>query len=103
MISRVLKETDNWDCRFFLLDYFHRNLITSVSKHIACKLVIFVLLFSQSIPVAFGSETAKWICVGTIDITQIFVAGTIHCKIYYVIHVTTLSDFFTVSGLFFSF
>ncbi|CAA2966951.1 chlorophyll synthase, chloroplastic [Olea europaea subsp. europaea] len=28
----------------------------------------------QSIPVAFGSETAKWICVGTIDITQIFVA-----------------------------
>ncbi|KAL2557884.1 Chlorophyll synthase [Forsythia ovata] len=29
----------------------------------------------QSIPVAFGSETAKWISVGTIDITQISVAG----------------------------
>ncbi|KAK4483782.1 hypothetical protein RD792_010986, partial [Penstemon davidsonii] len=29
----------------------------------------------QSIPVAFGSETAKWICVGAIDITQIAVAG----------------------------
>lgn len=24
---------------------------------------------------AFGSETAKWICVGAIDITQISVAG----------------------------
>ncbi|KAK6231204.1 hypothetical protein SCA6_001277 [Theobroma cacao] len=29
----------------------------------------------QSIPVAFGAETAKWICVGAIDITQISVAG----------------------------
>lgn len=29
----------------------------------------------QSLPVAFGSETAKWICVGAIDITQIAVAG----------------------------
>ncbi|XP_022767778.1 chlorophyll synthase, chloroplastic isoform X2 [Durio zibethinus] len=28
-----------------------------------------------SIPVAFGAETAKWICVGAIDITQISVAG----------------------------
>lgn len=25
---------------------------------------------------AFGAETAKWICVGAIDITQISVAGT---------------------------
>lgn len=30
----------------------------------------------QSLPVAFGAETAKWICVGAIDITQISVAGT---------------------------
>ncbi|XP_019161091.1 PREDICTED: chlorophyll synthase, chloroplastic-like isoform X2 [Ipomoea nil] len=29
----------------------------------------------QSIPVAFGSETAKWISVGAIDVTQISVAG----------------------------
>ncbi|KAI8538727.1 hypothetical protein RHMOL_Rhmol09G0126600 [Rhododendron molle] len=29
----------------------------------------------QSIPVAFGAETAKWICVGAIDITQISVAS----------------------------
>ncbi|XP_002530507.2 chlorophyll synthase, chloroplastic [Ricinus communis] len=29
----------------------------------------------QSLPVAFGAETAKWICVGAIDITQISVAG----------------------------
>ncbi|KAJ0087919.1 hypothetical protein Patl1_31366 [Pistacia atlantica] len=28
----------------------------------------------QSLPVAFGAETAKWICVGAIDITQISVA-----------------------------
>ena len=31
--------------------------------------------FEQSLPVAFGAETAKWICVGAIDITQISVAG----------------------------
>ncbi|KAL6997319.1 Transferase of alkyl or aryl groups, partial [Sarracenia purpurea var. burkii] len=29
----------------------------------------------QSLPIAFGPETAKWICVGAIDITQISVAG----------------------------
>ncbi|KVI11450.1 UbiA prenyltransferase family [Cynara cardunculus var. scolymus] len=29
----------------------------------------------QSLPVAFGEETAKWICVGAIDITQLSVAG----------------------------
>ncbi|GER55790.1 unnamed protein product, partial [Striga asiatica] len=29
----------------------------------------------QSLPVAFGAETAKWICVGAIDVTQISVAG----------------------------
>ncbi|KAF6152394.1 hypothetical protein GIB67_020488, partial [Kingdonia uniflora] len=29
----------------------------------------------QSIPVAFGIDTAKWICIGTIDITQITIAG----------------------------
>ncbi|THF95634.1 hypothetical protein TEA_015244 [Camellia sinensis var. sinensis] len=29
----------------------------------------------QSLPVAFGSETAKWICVGAIDVTQLSVAG----------------------------
>jgi hypothetical protein len=34
------------------------------------------MLFEQSLPVAFGAETAKWICVGAIDITQISVAGT---------------------------
>jgi len=29
----------------------------------------------QSLPVAFGVETAKWICVSTIDVTQLCVAG----------------------------
>jgi len=29
----------------------------------------------QSLPVAFGVDTAKWICVGAIDITQLSVAG----------------------------
>jgi chlorophyll synthase len=31
--------------------------------------------FEQSLPVAFGAETAKWICVGAIDITQLSIAG----------------------------
>ncbi|KAF8394899.1 hypothetical protein HHK36_018837 [Tetracentron sinense] len=29
----------------------------------------------QSLPVAFGIDTAKWICVGAVDITQIFIVG----------------------------
>ena len=29
----------------------------------------------QSLPVAFGVETAKWLTVGTIDITQLLVAA----------------------------
>lgn len=29
----------------------------------------------NSLPVAFGIDTAKWICVGTIDVTQLGVAG----------------------------
>ncbi|KMZ70778.1 Chlorophyll synthase [Zostera marina] len=29
----------------------------------------------QSLPVAFGIDAAKWICVGAIDITQISIAG----------------------------
>uniref|UniRef100_A0A0D3DSB6 Chlorophyll synthase, chloroplastic n=1 Tax=Brassica oleracea var. oleracea TaxID=109376 RepID=A0A0D3DSB6_BRAOL len=29
----------------------------------------------QSLPVAFGTEAAKWICVGAIDVTQLSVAG----------------------------
>lgn len=39
----------------------------------------------QSLPVAFGVETAKWICVGAIDITQLSVAGYLFAtgKLYY--------------------
>ncbi|KAM0953665.1 putative chlorophyll synthase [Dioscorea sansibarensis] len=29
----------------------------------------------QSLPVVFGMDTAKWICVGAIDITQLSIAG----------------------------
>ncbi|KAL8129415.1 hypothetical protein V2J09_018570 [Rumex salicifolius] len=29
----------------------------------------------QSLPVAFGIEAAKWICVGSIDVTQLSIAG----------------------------
>ena len=34
-----------------------------------------LMMLEQSLPVAFGAETAKWICVGAIDITQISIAG----------------------------
>lgn len=32
----------------------------------------------QSLPVAFGIDTAKWICVGTIDVTQLGVAAYLY-------------------------
>jgi len=32
----------------------------------------------QSLPVAFGVDTAKWICVSTIDVTQLGVAAYLY-------------------------
>ena len=32
----------------------------------------------QSLPVAFGIDTAKWICVGSIDVTQLCVAAYLY-------------------------
>lgn len=43
--------------------------------YIVVVTISMVILFEQSLPVAFGAETAKWICVGAIDITQLSVAG----------------------------
>jgi chlorophyll synthase len=39
----------------------------------------------QSLPVAFGIDTAKWICVGSIDVTQLSVAAYLFStgKTYY--------------------
>ena len=47
-----------------------------VDNKVAVMTFCMVMLFEQSLPVAFGEETAKWICVGAIDITQLSVAGT---------------------------
>ncbi len=33
----------------------------------------------QSLPVAFGVETAKWICVASIDATQVMFCLPIDC------------------------
>lgn len=53
-----------------------------VNRHYCPKMYMYVTFYvamvaEQSLPVAFGAETAKWICVGAIDITQISVAGTV--------------------------
>lgn len=32
----------------------------------------------QSLPVSFGIDTAKWICVGSIDLTQLCVAAYLY-------------------------
>ena len=40
-----------------------------------CALSLRRALGLQSLPVAFGVDTAKWICVSTIDATQLGVAG----------------------------
>jgi hypothetical protein len=53
----------------FLL-YAFTSFISCLGKqHLMFKLVF------QSLPVAFGIDTAKWICVGSIDVTQLSVAG----------------------------
>lgn len=48
----------------------------------AVAIFCILMLFEQSLPVAFGAETAKWICVGAIDITQISVAGISFLSIF---------------------
>ncbi|XBJ10040.1 hypothetical protein VPH35_014992 [Triticum aestivum] len=47
----------------------------------------------QSLPVAFGMETAKWICVGAIDITQLSVAAYLLStgKLYYALALVGLT------------
>ncbi|KAK2389774.1 chlorophyll synthase, chloroplastic [Trifolium repens] len=92
-------------CYYFLLEYFLfvsvsasslRHNVSVVTMHALLALECFCFeaqclgiaivndfksvegdraLGLQSLPVAFGSETAKWICVGAIDITQLSVAG----------------------------
>jgi chlorophyll synthase len=36
----------------------------------------------QSLPVAFGVDTAKWICVSTIDVTQLGVAAYLYAGLH---------------------
>lgn len=40
-----------------------------------CERIVLRKLGLQSLPVAFGIDTAKWLTVGTIDITQLLVAA----------------------------
>ena len=47
-----------------------------VDNKVAVMTFCMVMLFEQSLPVAFGEETAKCVCVGAIDITQLSVDGT---------------------------
>jgi chlorophyll synthase len=53
----------------FLLYAFTSSISCLGKQHLMFKLVL------QSLPVAFGIDTAKWICVGSIDVTQLSVAG----------------------------
>lgn len=50
-------------------------LVNKLSCPLVCSNLLADMPSDQSLPVAFGAETAKWICVGAIDITQLSVAG----------------------------
>ncbi|VAH18305.1 unnamed protein product [Triticum turgidum subsp. durum] len=58
-------------------------------------IVVLTTLYSiaGSLPVAFGMETAKWICVGAIDITQLSVAAYLLStgKLYYALALVGLT------------
>lgn len=81
--SKVLKEIEHWVFRLILFNsHAHSVKFLYLQMKYCSPLHVFLgfdLLASttgwQSLPVAFGAETAKWICVGAIDITQISVAG----------------------------
>lgn len=84
MISKVLKATEHWDCRSFFLWFFICSgwLLSFVALNLVLRIVLQLQLYFlmiirlwQSLPVAFGMDTAKWICVGAIDITQLSIAG----------------------------
>lgn len=81
MTLKVLKEIEHWDFRFTL--FFVKCccqsfllLVNKLSFPLVCSNLSVDMPFDQSLPVAFGAETTKWICVGAIDITQLSVAGT---------------------------
>lgn len=44
-------------------------------QFLRCEYLLCRKLGLQSLPVAFGAETAKWITVATIDVTQLSVAA----------------------------
>lgn len=52
------------------------------------------MIISQSLPVAFGFETAKWICVGAIDVTQLSVAGMLSKYVNYIATLVTKKEAF---------
>lgn len=59
---------------FILILLYLRVRITLSSMHL---ILTFKWLYclKQSLPVIFGMDTAKWICVSAIDMTQISIAG----------------------------
>jgi len=44
----------------------------------------------QSLPVAFGVDTAKWITVGTIDVTQLSVAAYLYAGLHEPVYAAVL-------------
>lgn len=69
MTSKASKVTKHWVCRLF--HHFK-------SHYYQQTVFLFILVFTffyQSLPVIFGIDSAKWICVSFIDITQISVVG----------------------------
>ena len=45
----------------------------------------------QSLPVAFGPEVAKWITVGTIDVTQLSVAAYLQFGLHQTLYAAILT------------
>ena len=69
MISSLSKATGTYIYIYWHVTYLYFDI------NLLCLYVWYRKLGLQSLPVAFGIDTAKYLTVGTIDITQLAVAG----------------------------
>lgn len=62
---------------YFLLLIFNRTAVGIDASFVILHVFDCKMFHGQSLPVAFGIDTAKWICAASIDLTQLAVAGKI--------------------------
>ena len=74
-----------WTCLSCQSRIVRRSKARSETAHTVCR-----AMGMQSLPVAFGVDTAKWICAASIDVTQLAVAAYLFAGLHENIYAAVL-------------